>query len=324
MDSVFPKGIEKYRKVKTLVHNIVANTRQMRITLDKLHFLTENRMTFFVSQLFGTAPTGWNARNVIESMQVVLSGGNLFDFDGQETVNMCRLLGGASLEQSVLGVNASAQFSLDLHYLQTHALHDLNTALHTDKLKTFDLLITFSPTLGFVGGTAPVAPALPNQQVAFDLDAIYLEGYDKDYSVGTMLPKKTAVRRAGFGAGQETMELELGGLNRMIMFSVHTLNADASLTPNDAILQKLTIKVGDQVVREYDAFELKSDTHEKFNGFNQAGVYVVSFGDDEAGWLNLSGQTKATVVFDPSVAAPAKWICRVLQDQSVAIPSLNG
>lgn len=324
MDSVFPKGLEKYRKVKTLVHSPANNSRQMRITLDKLHFLTENRMTFGITQLFSVAPTGWNSRGVIESLQVVLKGGNLFDFDGQETVNMCRLLGGASMENVVLGVNSSAMFSLDLHYLNVNALHDLTTALHTDRFSTFDLVVTFTPTLGFVGGVAPVLPALPNQQIAFDLDAKYIDAYDKDPSVGKLLPKKVAVRRTGFGAGKETYDLEIGGLNRFIMFSTLTLNADGTTTANDAILQKVTIKVGDNVIREYDAFELKSDTHEQFNGFNQAGVYVVSFGDDEAGWLNLKGVTKATVEFEPQVGAPAKWLCRVLQDQSVSVASLNG
>lgn len=324
MDSVFPKGFEAYRKVKTLVHAPATNSRQMRLTLDKQHFLTENRMTFNVSQAFSAAPTGWSSRGVIESLQVVLKGGNLFDFDGQETVNMCRLLGGASMENVVLGLNASAMFSLDLHYLNVNALHDLMTALHTDKFTTFDLVVTFTTTLGFVGGVDPVLPALPNQQIAFDLDAKYIDAYDKDPSVGTLLPKKVSVRRTGFGAGKETYDLELNGLNRFIMFSTLTLNADGSTTPNDSILQKITIKVGDSIKREYDAFELKSDTHEQFSGFNQPGVYVVSFGDDEAGWLNLKGATKATVEFEPQVGAPAKWLCRVLQDQSVSVASLNG
>lgn len=325
VSSVYPKPMQSYRKVDTRVHNPVTQSRSMRVTLDKNHFLAENRMTFSVSQAFSVAPASFNVRNVIERLQVIMKNGNLIDLDGYETVDVCRYIGGASLERTTLGLASTAIFALDLHYQNNDALHDLQTGMHTDKFQTLDLLITFTPTLGFVGGVAPVLPALPNQQIAFDLDAIYYEDYDRHPELGNLLHKQCSTRKNGAGAGvQEKFLLEVGGLNRFIMLHLNTLNADGTLTPNDGILSKITFKIGDAVKREYDAFELQADVHERRGGFLQTGVYCIDFGDDEAGWADLKNAKEASLVIEAVAGAPAKWVANIMQDQTVPLALLNG
>lgn len=348
--SAYPKPFQGYAKVAQKVHSPLTQTKTLRLELPKNHLVSEHRLVFSITQAFGIAPTGFDVRKIVDRIQYILKGGNLIDVDGVQLFDMDFYFGGASYSNLVLGLNSSVDVAVDVHFENDQALHDLQTALHANQLNTFDLQITFTDSLGFIGGLSspvPVAavaasaagvvpvvaavPAIPaaNQQINFDVDAKFYEAYDNHSELGLMLHKRASLRKSGIGSGlQDAWKLTLGGINRIFMLHFYTLNADGSLTPNDGILSKITFKVNDKIERTYEAFELKFDAFKDRNGFNSPGCYVIDFGDDEAGWADFSNTikevTESTLIVESMAGSPAKWICNVMQDSVVTLASLNG
>lgn len=320
--TVYDKPLKSYANADSVVHAPLSMSKTLRLTLDKNHFLTEHRLMFAVSQNYTVAPASFNVRQVIDRIQVRMKGGNLIDLDGYEFVNVGRMIEGAKYEQVSLAAPLSvAKFCVDLHYENPNAKHDLISGLHSTKLKTFELIITFTDTLGFSGGTIA---GTPNQQIALDVGSQYYEEYDDRADIGLMLHKQESQRKTFAGTGvMEKIKLETIGVNRFLMLSFYTDNGNGTFTPNDAILKRLIFKIGDKIAREYSAFTLKSDTHEKLNGFDQPGVYVIYFGDDDAGWPSLEDLAEASLIVESDTGAPAKWIMSVLQDQTINPQRLN-
>lgn len=320
--TVYDKPLKSYANADSVVHAPLSMSKTLRLTLDKNHFLTEHRLMFMVSQNYTVAPASFNVRQVIDRIQVRMKGGNLIDLDGYEFVNVGRMIEGAKYEQVSLAAPLSvAKFCVDLHYENPNAKHDLISGLRSNKLKTFELIITFTDTLGFSGGTIA---GMPNQQIALDVGSQYYEEYDDRADIGIALHKQESIRKTFEGAGvKDKIKLETIGVNRFLMLSFYTDNGNGTYTPNESILKKVTFKIGDRMAREYSAFSLKSDTHEKLNGFDQTGVYVIYFGDDDAGWPALQDKSEATLIVESEVGSPAKWVVSVLQDQTIDPQKLN-
>lgn len=319
--SVYPKPFQSFRHVANVVHAPATQTYTLRVELDKLHFLAEHRITFGLQQAYAVAPDSFDVRKVIERFQIKFKNGNLRDLDGAELINLSRMRGGASLEKATLGLASSATFCLDLYYILQNAKHDLITGIHSGELTTFDLEITFAASFGFVGGTLA---ASPNQVATVDIDALFYDYYDGNADVGKFFNMQCSARKEFSGSGEkDRIKLDLFGQNRFIMFSLFTINIDGSLTANDNILSSVTLKFDDAVMREYEVFELKSDAHEAFDGFNQPGVYVINFGDDDAGWPNFAAAESVSLVLSAAAGSPDKWLCKVVQDQVVVKGKLN-
>lgn len=327
--SYYRKPTLSQRPMDTVNHAIAVDGNTRRITLDKNHFTLEHRITFAISAAFGAAeqlPTGWDSRLVIDNIKIEMKNGNEIYLNGWEAVNSSRIQGGSDYEVFSLGTASTASFCLDLTHVVPNTIHDLVTAVQSSEIKTFDLVITFSNTLGFIGGVSAV-PA--NKMIAIDVDSMFMGDLDANApgaraDVAMFFYKQTSSRKVYQGAGDgERFKLETVGSNRMFMVSCYDLNVDGSLTPNDAILSKLVFKVGDEVKREFKAFVLKAETARVFDGFDEPGVYVIDFGPDDRGWPNLKDVAEAALFPTAAAGAPASWVMSVAQFQVVEKDKLN-
>jgi hypothetical protein len=343
VQSVYP---QLFKSVKPLLYASVAHDplvkgRVVEIQLPKKGFLTEMRLMLGVTQNFSTPPASFDPAKAIERLQIKLKGGNLIDIDGNETIIMGRMRGGATYKQVTLGAQSSAKQAIDIHFKQQGALHDLLTALHCEILDTFTLVITLTASGGFVGGVPSVAAAaIPavvanpaavppvlaaaavaatpatNQLFTLEVDGMFMHDYDGDASVGGQFQRVSSISKFFEGGGKkDEIKLVNGGENRFIMLTFYTQNADGTFTPNDNILHKLSLKIGNKTPREYDAFDLKADTSEA-SGIEQTGVVVIDAGDEETEFVSLISE-KGSLLLEATAGAPAKWMVRVMQCENI-------
>lgn len=326
--SAYSKPMKSKSRVANVLHDITTQSNVCRIALDKLHFVEEHRITLSPEWICNmVAASAFDPEKMLEKVQLELKGGFLVDLLGSEFVNYSQFGGGASLNELTYGpvdpaygvVSTKGRVMLDLHHELNGAIHDLVTGVHSDELDTFNLVLTFSKNCGFVDGQSTALP-----KVGVKVDELYFDELGNSPDVGLRFRKQASTRKTGFGGGlQDKFNLELGGINRAFMLSFFTVDAAGVLTPSDAILSKVTFKMGDQIKSIDDAFDLKAVAHEKHGGFSRVGCYVMDFGGDDAGWPDLRGTMPASLQVESDPAAPAQWVCMVMQDQVVLKEKFN-
>jgi hypothetical protein len=165
---------------------------------------------------------------------------------------------------------------------------------------------------GFKGGVGPAAATYQVQVESYDREML------TDVQFGSLLgvAKHYAVslgQANGAAAGQQA-DVQLITGNRMRFLVMHAYDTTgAAPVLSDAVMGNVRININGRDWRVTDGASIRQDNVAK-RGFDQTGVYVVDFGDDENGFLDLSAVNQARLQWDVLAGVPAGWTVDFAQD----------
>jgi hypothetical protein len=305
---------------------IVANAtgvagQTVRIPLNRDNLIAEHTVHFGVNEVFAGAgavlPTSVDPRDFIATVAVESSDGRRVFLTGAQWYDFGRLTENTGLVSSAIGASpVTASWNCDLHYENDEALLDLATALRSNELTTLDLVVTFAADVGngFKGGTIGATAAATTYTVeveTFDYEMLNEEQHGMALGMFAHYQEKQEDAAAVVGAQRE-FQLITGNRTRFI--SLHTYNTTGAVPVlSDTVIGNIRINIGgkDKVkstwmdTRRVNAMQ---------RGFNNVGVVVLDFGDDERGWMDVDKVAQAKLQVDILGTAPAGWSIKVGQD----------
>lgn len=286
----------------------------LRLQLNRDWLIAEHVVNLSVSQAYTGVPTSVDVRDFVSSVAIETSDGRRLFLSGAQVYDLGRFTESASLVQSTLAATSLANWSFEIHHENDGALLDLFTALRSNELTTLDLVVTFASDAnnGFKGGTVPLV-ATYNVSVE-SKDYKMLDSVQFGYALGSFShwQEKQELANSVVGATQE-FQIITGNRTRFLMLHCYDTTPAGPDVLSDSIIGNIRVSVGgeDKVKTTFlDTRKQNSATR----GFNQVGVCVLDFGDDENGWLDIDKVNQAKVQIDILSTAPAGWRVVLGQD----------
>lgn len=311
--SKYTKRTKAIRRVAT---GSAAGGETLRLQLNRDWLVAEHAIKFAVSQAnAGTDPTSVDVRDFVSTISVETSDGRRVFLTGAQAYDLGRFTESASAVTSSLGATSTASWTTEIHYENSEALLDLLTALRSNELTTFDLVITFAADSanGFKGQTSPAAAAYTVEVMSQDYEMLAEQQFGQLLGAAKHYQEKQTKTGTTTGA-QADIQLVTGNLTRFIMLHTYDTSGAVPVLANTIIGGGQTrININGRDYRVMTGFDIQQDNVVK-RGFDQTGVYVIDFGDDENGWLDLRAVNEARLQWEVASGAPAAYRLDVAQD----------
>lgn len=308
------KFTKRTKAIRRIVTGTAASGETLRLQMNRDWLISEHKLNFAVSQTnAGTDPTSVDVRDFVSTVSVETSDGRRVFLTGPQAYDLARFTESASAVTSSLGATSTASWSMEIHYENDAALLDLLTALRSNELTTLDIVITFAAAGadGFKGGTAAAAAAYTVSAESYDYEMLAETQFG--FPLGSFKHFSEKQTKNGTAAGnQPDWDLVTGNSTRFIM--LHTYDTSGAVpTLSDAILGNVTLNINGRDYRVTNGADIQQDNVAR-RGFDQTGVYVIDFGDDEVGFLNLENVKQARLQWEVATGAPAAYRVDLAQD----------
>lgn len=310
--SHYKKTLRTTNKVGTKAATAAAG--EMAFSCPKDYLTAEYQLSVKVAQGFATTvPTSSDVRDFIKDISLTLSGGKhsgkVFTLDGAQAYDLGRFTENAPLSEVTLAATSTAEFGLDLHMEADESLRDLDTAIRTGDYSEITVAINFNAdnANGFKGGVIGAGAAAvytveldaikyPHMTPVSDLEKANAPQGSKYQRIESFSNPAVAI------GSNPDIDLKPGAKTRFLL--IHTRNAGGTLA--DGILGAVSMKPGGfDVVDIGDAKAIRRANVSK-RGFNAPGVYIVDFGDDPDGFLDLSEVKQAKLTYTALAAGSLK------------------
>lgn len=305
---------KKTKALRRIATGAAVGGQTLRLQLNRDWLVSEHRVGIQVAQVFaGGDPTAVDVRDFITSCAVETSDGRRVFLTGPQAYDIGRFFEDASNVTSDLTV-ASASYSFDVHYENASALLDLLTALRSNEYTTIDLVITFAADAanGFKGGVAPAAAAYTVQVESGDREMLTSNQFGSLLGVAKHYQTSIGAVVGATAGAQADVQLITGNRTRCVMMHAYDTTGAVPVLSN-GILGNVRININGRDFRVTDGQGIQ-DNNVAYRGFDQVGVYVVDFGDDEQGFLDLAAVNQARFQWDVAAGAPAGWNVEFSQD----------
>lgn len=309
------KYVKRTKAIRTVATGTGASGGTTRLALNRDWLVAEHKINIGVSQANGgTDPTSVDVRDFIATVSLETSDGRRVFLTGAQAYDLGRFTEDASSVVNTLGATSTSQFAFDLHHENDAALLDLLTALRSNEFSTVDLVLTFNAAGadGFKGGTVPSAAAYTIAVMSEDYEMLTeiqfgaLLGSAKHY-------QEKLGSKVGTAAGsQPDIDLITGNLTRFIALHAYDTSGAVATLAN-TIVGDLRLNINGRDMRVMTGREVQCG-NVAARGFDQTGVFVLDFGDDENGWLDLRNVQQAKLQWSASTGVPAGFRVDVAQD----------
>jgi len=340
-----------YPKTQSIIRNVAAAQKsataagqnvEIRLPLNRDTLIAEQQITVSCKATGTVALTAvpadllMHVSKLIDSVAIETDKGSLVIGDGQSIVAMSAITEHqATPKFSDTGGTLSLTF--DIHHENDGALHDLITALESGKLSKNDLVIRLADPFAinvFKAGTTPGLPTYDvrvnaelypelekrgNVELVQEVDPISGQVFDvlnPHYGIGTMTHhlRTQTIKPSGAGRTNFIMMAAGSALRFAGLLAVDT----ATGLPVDNALGQVSLVVAGNEKRSMLFNEIQANNESK-RAFYHAGIAILDFGDDEDGFLDLSGVSEARVFVEVLASAPATLEVRLIEDYTGAL-----
>lgn len=329
--TIISKPPRSRRLVVTKTGSTDSNNGIIQIELPKVRLVSEWILDILLFQTWGTnPPSSSDVRRAFSKVELVSDTlGTLMSCDFHQAYDSARYNENSPVPVVAYGAGsgaaATARFQYDLHAIMDGATLDLLTALQTSEHGSLTLELTLASKANgpFIGGTGTAGeigatisvkehgyPALTGKNIRSG-NFVYGRAFHE---------QKALEEKTGAAAAASDQEVKLLGGKKMRQLLIHTYDTTTPAIPvlANGILDKIQSLEISGV--EY-AFNISAEALQQENisdrNFNQAGVYMVNFGDDPAGWPMIAKGEEVVFKFAKRAASPAGWKITVLQDSAV-------
>ncbi len=312
MDSIFRKPPLTRRTGAPKSGSNLLDGGQIKIDLPLDFLVTEHRVLVELTQQFLTVvPTGSDVRRAFSKVELTSNEGTIFTGDFYQIYDHSRFTETTGTPIITLSGISKAVFNFELHHINDVSKLDLLTALKTNAISSLQLVLTLNPDASnvFTGGGTP-----QNVTAIVRVQGREYPTLTNDQSMGIASHqfKHLAERVGTAAAGEFEVNLKAGGRVRFLF--VHTFDATTGL-PSNTVLDKFNLSIGGVEVIKNETFEDIQQDNSMQRRFYVAGVAVIDFGDDPAGWPNITGDMgEVKLNFTSRQGAPASWKARISQD----------
>lgn len=298
-----------------------------RIPLKKESLMAALLVRIQVSHLFATtAPTSSDVRRFIENISIETSDGRRKFMTGHQAYDLGRFTQRGDNPIVALGstsVASTADFDLVLHHINDGALFDMMGAIDASKLNTFDLVINWASDTnnGFIGGTATTGLAaytVTARSVGYPDLLLDQNGNPHAFVESFRHVDETQTIASAGGAGTSfDFRLTSGNKTRFIMVHAFDTSGTNPVLAN-TIVNNMRVVIGGKE-RRVTTFPEQQKQNVRERLFNQIGVCVLDWHDDEAGHLDLRGsnEPKLTIDVGSQGTLPASYRIDVCQDYNI-------
>ena len=312
------KYTKRTRAVRRIASGSSTSGAQLRLQLNRDHLIAEHKINVLATQTYaGGAPTSVDVRDFIASVALETSDGRRVFLTGAQAYDLGRWTeSNVLVSNSAFGTGANtSRFSFEIHHENDGALLDLLTALRSNELSTVDLVLTF-PALGangFKGGTTATACAYDVTVDSFDYEMLTETQFGQPLGSAKHYQEKLGSKTGTAAGSQPDIDLITGNLTRFIVLHAYDTATTAVPTLADTIIGNLRLNVNGRDYLVSNGVELRQMNVLK-RGVNSAGLFIIDFGDDENGWLDLRNVQQAKLQWDVLAGTPAGYRVDVSQD----------
>lgn len=324
-----PPRSRKLVATKTGATNI--NDGVISIELPKVRLVSEWILDILLSQTWGTnPPSSSDVRRSFSKVELVSDTlGTLISCDFHQAYDSARYYENTPVPVVDYGAGsgaaATARYQYDLHAIMDGATLDLLTALQTSEHGSLTLELTLASKANslFIGGTGTAGEVTATINVK-EFGYVALTG--KNVRSGNFIygrahhEQKALEQETGAAAAASDHQVKLLGGKKLRKLIIHTFDTTTPAIPvlANGILDKITsLEIGGV---EY-CFNISAESFQQENisdrNFNQAGVYVVDFLGDPAGWPLIAKGEEVIMKYTKRAGSPAGWKVAVLQDSAV-------
>lgn len=311
------KYLKRTQAIRRIASGVAGGGESLRLQLNRDWLISEHKVNVSVSQVYATSdPTSVDVRDFIQTVSLETSDGRRVFVTGAQIFDFGRFYESAPNVVSDLTV-ASAFYSFEVHHANDEALLDLLTALRSNELTTLDMVITFAADAanGFKGGVGPAAASYDVTVESYDYEMLAETQYGALLGSAKHYQEKQSKVGTTTGA-QADIQLVTGNLTRAVMLHAYNTAGAVDVLSN-AIIGNLRLNINGRDFRVTTGVDVQQDNVYK-RGFNVPGVYVIDFGDDENGFLDLRNINEARLQWDAGAGAPASYRVDVMQDYTRA------
>ncbi len=308
------KYLKRTKAIRTVATGTGTSGGTTRFQLNRDWLVAEHKINIGVSQAnSGTDPTSVDVRDFIATVALETSDGRRVFLTGAQAYDLGRFTEQSSAVVNTLGATSTSQYAFDLHHENDGALLDLLTALRSNEFSTVDLVLTFNAagSDGFKGGTAPAAAAYTISVMSEDYEMLADTQFGALLGSGKHYQEKLGSKTGTAAGSQPDIDLITGCLTRFI--ALHAYDTTGVATLANTIVGNLRLNINGRDTRVLTGREIQCENIAS-RGFDQTGVYVLDFGDDENGWLDLRNVQQAKLQWDALTGAPAGFRVDVAQD----------
>jgi len=310
------KYLKRTRAVRRIASGAAVGDATLRLQLNRDWLITEHKVSVSVVQAYTNIPTSVDVRDFISSVAVETSDGRRVFLTGPQVYDLGRFTEDASAVSFALAGagNNTANWAFEIHHENDAALLDMLTALRSNELTTLDLVITFAADAanGFKGGTVPLVATYTVNVESMDYEMLTEKQFGALLGSSKHYQERLGSKLGTAAGSQPDIQLITGNLTRFI--TLHAYNtAGAVPVLANTIIGNLRLNINGRDYRVTTGFDVQQDNTAR-RGFTQAGVYVIDFGDDENGWLDLRAVNQALLQWDVLAGAPAGYTVDVAQD----------
>lgn len=322
-----PPRSRKLVATKTGATNIDSGV--INIDLPRVNLVSEHVLDIAVSQTWGTnPPSSSDVRRAFSKVELVSDlFGTLISSDFHQAYDNARFNENTPVPVAAYGAGSGAaatlRFPFDLHHIADGATLDLLTALQTSEHGSLRLSLTLADKANgpFIGGTGTAGEITATINVK---EHSYRALSGKSVRSGSFIygkahkEFKALEASSSASAAASDHEIKLLGGKKLRALYLHAFDTTGTATLANAILDKITsLEIGGVEYCQNVSAELLQQENISDRSFNQAGVYVISFGDDPAGWPTIAKGEEVILKFAKRASSPAGWKITVAQDSAV-------
>lgn len=314
------KYTKRTKAIRRVANGTGAGGGSTRLHLNRDWLVAEHKINLSVSQAnSGTDPTSVDVRDFISTVALETSDGRRVFLTGAQAYDLARFTESASATTSSLGATSTASWSLELHHENDGALMDLLTALRSNEFSTVDLVITWAADSanGFKGQTSPAAAAYTVSVESYDYEMLAEKQFGQLLGAAKHFSDKLGSITGTAAGSLPDIDLITGNLTRFLMLHAYDTTGVATLANTVLGAANLRLNVNGRDYRVTTGYDVQQDNVAR-RGFDKTGVYVIDFGDDEAGWLDLRNVQQAKMSLEAASGAPAGFRIDVCQDYTRA------
>lgn len=299
--SKYTKRTRSFRRVATGTE-VGGGTLRMQLNRDWL--VAEHKVSVGVSQTnAGIDPTSVDVRDFISTVALETSDGRRVFLTGPQAYDLSRYTEDASPVVSSLGATSTASWSFEVHHENSGALLDVLTALRSNEFSTVDLVLTFAADSanGFKGQTVPGVAAYTVAVFSYDYEMLTETQFGALLGSAKHYAEKLGSKTCAAVGSQPDIDLITGNITRFIVLHAYDVSGVATLSNSCLDTANLRLNINGRDWRVVSGFDVRQDNAAN-RGFDQTGVYVLDFGDDEAGWLDLRNVQQAKLQWESATA----------------------
>lgn len=312
MYSRFRKGFQQHTPVATAVGDTTTNTSS-KFLLNKDYFTSEWKLKITSTQASTVAATAANVLQAIKSVTLEFSGGKRggngvrMNLSGQELYDLMRINDNVPVPLAVFSATlAKVEWTMDIYAALAGAYDDFMTGVYTAEFSQITLTVNwndYATAAIFSGGTltgttvthtcALAARTMPVPDTSEGSNAQFL-------AAAQMTARSQTKSPAAAGRGDDVL-LQTGQKLRYVLISSYAAGGALS----DAIVDKVYFNFAGY---NYSASfgELKNaNQHER--GFSETGRAFLDFGDQSSGFLDLTNQNEARLLWDSLAAGTVRF-----------------